>query len=35
MDPADQVRLREVELVVAAVDENALGIQQCAHGAIA
>ena len=35
MDPANQVGLREVELVVAAVDENTLGIQQGAHGAVA
>ena len=35
MDAADQVGLREVELVVAAVDENAFGIQQGAHGAVA
>ena len=35
MDAADQVGLREVELVVAAIDENTFGVQQCAHGAIA
>ena len=35
MDATDQVGLRDVEFVVAAVDENAFGIQQGAHGAIA
>src|ERR1019366_644588 len=35
VDPADQVGLRQVELVVAAVDEDTLGIQQRAHGAVA
>ena len=35
MDVADQVRLREVQLVVTTVDEDALGIQKRAHGAVA
>ena len=35
MDAANQVGLREVQLVVAAVDENAFGVQQGAHGAVA
>ena len=35
MDVANQVGLRDVEFVVAAVDEDALGVQQGAHGAVA
>ena len=35
MNAANQVGLREVEFVVAAVDENALGVQQGTHGAVA
>ena len=35
MDVANQVGLREVQLVVAAVDENAFGIQQGTHRAVA
>jgi hypothetical protein len=35
MDAADEVGLGQVQLVVAAVDEDALAIQQCAHRAIA
>src|SRR5262249_27864600 len=34
MNSADQVRLRQVQLVVAAVDENSLRIEQRAHRAI-
>ena len=35
MQVADQVRLREVQLVIAAVDENPFGVQQRAHSAVA
>ena len=35
VDAADQFRLREVQLVIASIDEHALGIEQRAHGAIA
>ncbi len=35
MYAADEVGLRDVQFVIAAVDENTLGIQQCTHGAIA
>ena len=35
MNAADQVGRRQVQLVVAAIDENALGIQQGTHGAVA
>src|SRR5882724_6157295 len=34
MDAANQVRLREVQLVVATVNEDALGIEDCAHSAV-
>ena len=34
MNIADQVRLRQVELVIAAVDENTFGVEQRPHGAI-
>ena len=35
MQPADKIRLRNVEFVIAAVDEDALFVQQGAHGAVA
>src|SRR5581483_7808877 len=35
MDLPDEVRLRKVQLVVAAIDEDASGIEQRAHGAVA
>ena len=35
VDVADQLRLRQVQLVIAAVDEDALGIEQRPHGSIA
>jgi len=35
MHCADQFRLRQVELVIAAVDEDALGIEKRPHGSIA
>ena len=35
MDVADEIGLRDVQFVVAAVDEDTLGVQQCAHGAVA
>src|SRR5262249_43780192 len=35
MNVADQVRLGNVQLVIALVDEDALGIQKCTHGAVA
>src|SRR5579885_366750 len=34
MNAADQVRLREVQFVIRAVDENSFLVQQCAHGAV-
>src|SRR5882762_9526007 len=34
MDAANQVRLREVQLVVATINEDALGIEDCAHSAV-
>ena len=35
VDVADEIRLHDVQFVVAAVDEDPLGVQQSAHGAIA
>src|ERR1700687_1520052 len=35
VDTADQLRLRQVQLVIAAVDEDTLGIEKRAHGSIA
>ncbi len=35
MDAADEIGLRDIQLVVAAVDEDTLGVQQGAHGAVA
>ena len=35
MNAADEFRLRQVQLVIAAVDEDPLGVQQRAHGAVA
>ncbi len=35
VDVADEIRLYDVQFVVAAVDEDPLGVQQGAHGAIA
>ena len=35
MNAADEVGLRKVQLVIAAIDENALGVQQGTHGAVA
>ena len=35
MDGANQIGLRQVQFVVTAVDEDALGVQQGAHGAVA
>ena len=34
MDGADDLRLREVEFVIAAVDEDTFGIEQGAHGTV-
>ena len=35
MNAADQVGGREVQFVVAAIDEDTLGVQQGTHGAVA
>ena len=32
---ANQLGLRNVELVITAVDENAFGVEQCSHGSVA
>ena len=34
VNAADKVGLREVQFVIATIDENALGIQQGTHGAV-
>ena len=35
VDGADQLGLRQVEFVIAAVDEDALGVKKRAHGSVA
>ena len=35
VNPADQVRLGEIQFIVGAVDEDAFGIEQRPHGAVA
>src|SRR5258708_30901971 len=35
VNPTNQIRLRQVQLVVTLIDEYAFGIKQCAHCAVA